>query len=435
MNWFVSITLVERLSSLFRRLVFLALFACFWCRQQGVAGADVSTPGQASTFPSEGKTELTKQAVTIATLPIGLEVTEKQEGIDVPKFYGGPTTYRAYFEGNKFYLRTTSLYPKVPKPRIHEDSFDGSLFYYGDLEAGANSYPSVLKKYIPGDATDQEQLTPIYFGYFAAAGMLSPQQISDLKGYTSLQIALSMTLNEDSGIKVALDGEKIRMTAEIPDRLVLNARSKNIEWEQRQFENTKTSPAFISKYIEQLKEMQRMPARRTVKYLIDPKRGYGIVEREDFTQDGRRIQQLETDEWKYYRDVDMWLPHHCVERYYSQRFALTDFSESPRLTVTYDVSKVAFQQQELAFNLEYKKQGSLIIDRSTPEAQRRPEHTVAYIVAANGSLLEETASSVMNEVHGRRTFLWILLVNILVIGCFLIRKITGKKSPDVISLK
>ena len=373
-------------------------------------------------LPPDVGEQLEKQAATMAAAH--LEFSEEQAGAGVESFYGGPTIYSAYFDANRFYLRTEMHYPGESKRRVHEDAFDGNIFYYGDPDRSDRTTPAILKKYMPGDATDSEQSTPIYFRYFEAAGFYPPQCIGDLAALHSIESLVLQYINLSESTKVEKEGGNLTVTVHIPDPLLVRAQAVNLEMRRKSLllatrngRDSGNEPEWVVKELSALKKMQSMVPKRTVRFVLDPKRGYGVVEREDLSAEGRRIVLVQAYKWRYYEDAGIWLPNRCVESYYTGRLALTEFYDRPHLTVTFQLNRVKFGHREnIPFALDYKKSGSLIVDRSTPEAQKEPGHEVVYTVAANGHLLRGSAIDVLNEMNRRRLApIWIGL-NVVIFG-------------------
>jgi hypothetical protein len=356
--------------------------------------------------------QLEKQAAAMAT--IHLEYSETQTGEDVPSYYGGTTTYSTYFDANRFYLRTIYLYNnRSGKHTIHEDAFDGTFFYYGDPERDFGP-PGILTKYLPSDITDPERSQSIYFRYFEAAGFYPPQSIADLNASSYIQSLVLHYIKESDSTTIEKKGENLYVTVYVPDPLIVRAQATDLEKQRETLRPLRNGTNWINKEIETLKEMKTLIPRRTVKFVLDSKHGYGVVERDDFTASGQKIVHVQSDKWKYYETADVWLPNRCIESYYTGRFAYTEFSDQPRLTVMFELNHVDFGPQTNAqFALNYDKPRSLIVDRTTPEAQENPDHKVTYTVAANGTLLRGVALNVLPEMNRARHWFWICVFLVL----------------------
>jgi hypothetical protein len=374
-------------------------------------GADQQNVGEAkdSILPAEVRAQYEKQANAMKVLH--LDFNETLSGPDVPNYYGGPTTYSVYLDGCNFLLRTLYLYRNNGgKSKMHEDAFDGRVFYYGDPNTNGHASP-ILKKCWPSDLSDPQRTIPIYFRYFKAAGFYAPERIADLAPYRGLEPLAIKYIEESSSAKVETAGQKLRLTVEIPDRLLIDARAVNLE-ERRQFLKKAylNGAQLAEKEIPALKTMQSMEPKRTVTLVLDAKYGYGVIEREEFTATGKRIVLVQSSEWKYYEPVGIWLPGRCVESYYTERFALTDFSDQPRSSVTFQLDEVQFSlPKDIKFALDYTTAGSMILDRTSLEARERPGHQVAYKVAADGTKLLQIAQSV-TPLQNKKTRMWRFLI-------------------------
>jgi hypothetical protein len=364
-------------------------------------------------LPPEVYTQLRKQVA--AMVRVHLQYRETQAGIDVPNYYGGPTSYSVYFDSGHFYLKIEYLYSNQKGKRtVHEDAFDGHVFYYGDPDRHFGP-PCIVTKYVPSDATDPERFTVIYgFEYLEAAGFYPPHTIADINVSPYIQSLVLHDVEESDSTSVKTEGGDLCITTQIPDSLVERARAINLEQERESLESLRNGPDWVSRQIETLKKMQGFPLKRTVTFVLDPKRGYGVVERTDFTGTGQEIVHVQCSEWKYYEPEGVWLPGKCVESYFTGRFEYTGFSDQPRLTVTYELNHADFEtHSDVQFALNYPQPRSLIVDRTTPDAIKSPDHKVTYTVAADGTLLRGVALTVLPEVSPGRRLFWMCVYLII----------------------
>ena len=88
-------------------------------------------------------------------------------------------------------------------------------------------------------------------------------------------------------------------------------------------------------------------------------------------------------------------------------------SDEPVRTNTTELKLAEFGRKKTEFALslksDYKKRGTVVIDRTVAESRARPDHEVVYTVAANGTLLHESTRNVMNRVN----YFWLILLGIL----------------------
>ena len=220
----------------------------------------------------------------------------------------------------------------------------------------------------------------------------------------------------------------MRVTFQVKDRWLAIARETDPERLRKNLEGTPNSPHFIAEQVANLERLQTMAPMRVVAFLLDPRHGYGVAEREEWTAAGQRIVRIQSEDWKYYESVGIWLPSRCVASYYAHPLTLSEFSDQPILTITHQLRLVEFGQKSIQFALDYKKAGSFIIDRTLPEALAAPDRRVIYTVAADGTLLRGIAVNVSRELNRRWFVFWFIVINVVVLGAFIIAKVrTARK--------
>ncbi len=103
--------------------------------------------------------------------------------------------------------------------------------------------------------------------------------------------------------------------------------------------------------------------------LLEPKHGYGIVEREEWNPAGQRIARLQSEDWRFYEGAGLWLPNRCVAFYYARpREFVSEFSEQPIHFVTNELKHVEFGEKDIPFTFEPAKSGEPIVGVATPKA-------------------------------------------------------------------
>lgn len=361
-----------------------------------------------------------------------LEYTETQSGDNIPSSYGGPTAYVAYIATNQFYVQSSYLYPSERGARtIHEDAFDGKFFYLGDPYDPVSNPVAVLQKYSPYDETDPNQSLPICFRYLESTGFLTPECISDLASFRAVESSVIHYLNYNNSTTIEKLDNHYHVTVKFADPLLLRARNIDLEQERKKWAGGPNSPQSIAKRLDSLKKMQSMEPTRTAEFVLDPEHGYAVVQRKDFNSLGQLIVHREMDQWKYYESKSIWLPHRCTKSYHTDRFTLQDFSEKPRLAIVLKLNKCEFgDKPNCAFALDYRRAGTVVIERTTPEAQSRPDHAVNYTISANGSLLKDSAKSALREIKSTQFLIWFIAINSAICGMFLIGKFRSPKTTN-----
>jgi hypothetical protein len=409
-------------------LIGSALFAALHSGE-GFAQNTAGREGKSSDLPPEVQAVLEKQAAALQS--ISFEVTETLAGSDVPEDYGGPSKFLSRATKNRFYIRSESLNTRnAGHKAIHEDSFDGTIFYAGDPNEDFKNRPQLLVKFRPGDTTDPgRQTQPIRFPYLQVAGYWTPQFVSDLEHGFSIRSLTLYSLDQGDSVRVETIGKRLRVSAQVPDPMVLWARS--IDLEQFRSLLAFNPPGDAKRQVDDINRIRNMPEKRSLVLTLDPQYGYGVVEQETYTQSGQRIERVEAEQWKYYADAGIWLPGRCTESFYMDRMRYADFSQNPRLVSISELNEIRFnapQNQQYALN--YTRAGSIIGDRTLPAAETDPQHQVGYIVAANGSLLRDVADDVLVDIKsgGRNRFFTILLMALMSVPIILTLRRRFKKT-------
>lgn len=366
---------------------------------------------QSGVVPAE--VEVALKQYSRAWEQICLECKEVKSGADVPDTYGGATKYFVAYNENRVYLRTEVKYRGQSQPSVHEDGFDGTNFFYGDLsERPGFANPSVLKKYLPGDSSDPESNTPIIFDYPELAGVSVARQIADCSGFNKPESLVSRLANESVSTHVVVGTEKkIIITFKVSDPLVKAAQGVDLEARRRDLETTTTAPEVISKHVDSQKRLKSIGPELKIVVTLDGNVGYGIIAREDFNAEGKKIRGAECKNWEFYSSKGVWLPKKCVQYRYYSRFEYDKVYNDPQIKVEYELGVVRFEADaNQIYNLEesepYRVPGTLIADRSTPAARENRSHQVNRFIGVDGRVLRIAAESELPEIVGRRKRFW-----------------------------
>ena len=393
-------------------------------------------PGsELSALPEDARGALQKFAAAMGTAY--LESEEALTGQDAPKYYGGPTKCYTFLDGKRFYLKTEVHYKDQAKPSVHEDSFDGTHFYYADLsDADEPSFNngSMLKKYLPSSLSDKERQTPLYFRYLSYVGVSVPEAISDSMTFESAGSQVLQLLDTSTRTSIRQIENWLHISVTVPDPVILRARKIDLEARKQELASTSTSPAFIESYIGKLKALSEMPPERLVNLVLDQKLGYGLVERKDYTYGGKLISTMDTDGWRQDPALGVWLPEECTIHYYTGRFDYAGFTDQPRLAVTATLTSLAGAPPgDIFFTLEdapaYSRPGTEIYDRASELAQANPNHQVNYFVGVDGERLRTSALRLDVDTGKPSSWflVWLIVLGILP-GLILVRLLLNRSS-------
>jgi carboxypeptidase Q len=307
---------------------------------------DVNGAATNTTWLSEVRLQWEKQS---AAMQAGyFEFTETTRGALTNWDYGVANTYRAYFDGNRFYRQE-----KAPGYESYDNevAFDGQTVWQRNRDA--------VRRCSLADAPGALPSRLVRWPYLDAAGIYAPQYISELEGFSSMQPLALHYLEQGKPTKVEAAGEKVRVTFRVADELA------NIQSRDPKKHLGDRPDATASK---RGAETAAKPA-RTVVMLLDAKHGYGIAEREEWNAGGQRIGHLRSEEWKFYESAGIWLPSRCVATYYARpRVFVAEYSEQSIHFVTNELKYVEFGKKDISFGFEQKKPDRRIFDRTSAAA-------------------------------------------------------------------
>ncbi len=339
----------------------------------------------------EVRDRLQKSATSVSRMFVKFEQTKSGSALGN---YWGPSTFSVNFDSGRFLsLRKDTVREKDGRitTSFHEDSFDGKYFYFGTPKIEAGDIPAVVVKYLVSDSTDPKWRSHLidipYMGY---AGFHVAQTIADLNT-TLIESLVLRSMRESVKTSIEKVDNRILVTTEIPDTAIIAMKGLDIEQERKNLESGKNSPEYIAQELQVIREIQSLEPRRVVKFLLDSRYNWGVVEREDYTLDGKLIVKVTASDWQFYDKADMWMPSHVTAVYYTYPSAPVKFTKDPLTTFSIHVKEINFAPpSDVAFQLDYRKPGSLVRDRSSPEARARTDREMSFRVSADGRTLQQS---------------------------------------------
>ncbi len=366
---------------------------------------------QTNTLPSSVEQSLRRVADAMGIVQFEYSVTRS--------FKNRPATatnsYDARFGGNRFFQRISCKLDNG-ESAVHEEAYDGELFYFGDPERPAGSRnPAFVTKYMATNKFDPDYYRTDLFGfpYLQMAGLFVPQRIADLNSkFLDSEVLHDVMIGDIQEVKPT--GDLLYISIVIPDRVLEGARHLDMDRERSDLEDQHLDRDTIERRLRRLEAMRSAPPKRLVKFTLDPSRQYGTVRREERTLKGDRISLLECSGWKLYTEKNLWLPTVCELQYYTGENTLFEFSDQPLQTVTTELTSVSFSNiAPSGFALDYKQPGTLIDDRTDPE---KP---VTYEIPAGSITLKNAAKGVMHDLGSNRASKWFWL-NIIIVTAIIV---------------
>lgn len=333
----------------------------------------------------------------------------------------GTLTNFAHFDLNHFSQRIEGMMESPGKngetlaPYLNESAYDGEFFWSGTPKM-AGAIPAALTKYLPTDTTDPQNsvIGFVSFPYLEAAGFYVPKSIGELKTFISVEPLVLHYIKDDHSPQIVNDGEHLRVLFRVTDPYLTANRRVDLTKARKILESQMLPPELIEKELSHLKFVQKQNPVRVVQVTLDPKLAYGIVDREDFTDDGKRILRIRSENWKHYPDVDLWLPQRCVTSYYLDPESRMELNRDQINSVSHELYSIEFNPKAKGnFSLDYRIPGALIKDRASEEARRSPTHQMAYFVSAHGTQLRQAATTLSDKLSRPKRVLWICIFLVL----------------------
>ncbi len=377
-------------------------------------------------LPLGARRRLEKLAAAMAVTRIEYRETAEDT---VKGTHLGSSSFSVYVEGNRFQQRIENAVRYVSAGRtnqvqgVNEQVFDGTIFYIGVPHRPKGfKPPAFLEKYLVNDTTDTtdqaQTLRPLFsFPYLDAAGLYAPRSVAELRTFSSFESLVLHYLNESDSTQVETVSDNLRVAVRVPDRFLTAARGVDFNEARKMLKSMELPSGEVAKETAALKKMQKLEPKRTVVFILNPKLGYGVVEREEFTSTGQKILRVQPDDWQYYQNLDVWLPRRCVAHYYLDPLWTTALSPGQANKGTCELTAIEFgAQQNIQFALDYKTPGTMVSDRTSAEARKSPYHKVMYFVPADGTLLRGAATDVLRERQDGRLALWFIVINCVILG-------------------
>ena len=386
----------------------------------GIAQSQPTAIGDERDLPPDIQVQLQKSADAMSS--VALEYSKSQEG-SVPSNYSGPVTYSARFDAGRFYQRRESPAQPEGKRRLHEDSFEDGVFYFGDPEIPVGDSPATLVKYLVADSADPERNSNLIdVPYLNSAGFYFSKSIAGLVDPRVDSLVLRY-LKESTRTEVEeTEGGKYVVTVTVSDPVIEAAKQVDLPEYKKHLEAGRNSPDEIAKEVAAMKSMQQMTPQRKIALTLDPKYGYGVTKREEWTAAGEQIVEVIADQWKHFENAGVWLPQKCTESYYTYPSGYSSFTRQPMLTYSLRLKHANFShQKDFKYALDYKRPGTLVVDRTTVDARQSPGHQVSYEVSADGSELRRSGKAAFQEIHGRtkNVWLWVNVAVVFIVACLL----------------
>jgi hypothetical protein len=362
-----------------------------------VANAIVQLPANArAALESQAK------AITDVSLEYRLHDTDNKSGTT--------NHYSEDFQGACFYQHLDFN----PKPGVIEFSFDGDFFYKGTF--GYEDEAPMLQKFKLSDSTETDFWRSIFgLPFLDLAGFYTPSRAADISVQSRVEPLPLFYLKTGKLTQALETNGNMYLSFEIPDPALTALRAIGLPQEEARGRRNSIGNAQASNRLERIKTALRMEPKREVTLVLGINYGYGMLEREERTFDGRLIARTETHDWKYYDSAGIWLPSRCDISWFTGETTLQGFADQPLHVITADLAKADFNQKrpKALFTLtpKYTQPGTIIADRSL----RSNKYSGTYTMGLDGILLGGVHKYYQPTAAHSRFILWFVIGNIVVI--------------------
>ena len=339
------------------------------------------------------------------------------------------TRYIEDYDGKRFHQRWLR-----GAEEKDDSAFDGRYYYSGNIGESVT-----LTKMDVLDETDPDRSIPSgRFPYLSRAGFHVPRSMEQMKGTPGISSLVLRHLEQGELKEVRKVQEIIEMDVVLPDPSVGSAKKTNLERKRRELEQTNRRirknnwnvPLIpVEERILALRKRQEAVPKRLVTFRLDPSRGYGLLGRVERRISGEKILEVETGEWKHFQEEDVWLPRVVMERDFENAFTGT-LREEVFSVHTCRLKQVRFEPRDgvhyrLEASPEYRRPGTRIVDRTTPEAKTNKNHQVNFTIARNGDRLEGFLDLAPAQRRSWGPLSWVVIVGAVLLGWYLYRMRRG----------
>lgn len=328
-----------------------------------------------------------------------------------------PTADLGYFYMNngRFFYTHSRTYPKRPNREAQaikeELSYDGTVFYMGKPNSNGQG---IIFKFLGDNVEDEEAKDEsVTCPYFEAAGFQLPRTPVEWRNSSIKSIPLVFSeLGEVVGIDVMESTVELRIN--IPEPAVINAKKVDLDQMAAQLKTGGAKTQDIQSLVDAYTALRSLKTHREVTFTLDITKGYAVTRRQDRTEGGKLIQDIECSDFVSTGDAKLWLPKQCIVRQYVKApDLLNDFTDEPDVT-TISLESLFFEPKaDVTFALDYGA-GTMVADRSSASAKESPKGQISHQTPA-------TDAQLLGAVESTRS-LWglvVLLVNVVAVAILL----------------
>jgi len=328
-----------------------------------LARASAASGATATTLPSEVRAALESHARQLDPITVGSTDVLTGEAPGQPRRERRTARHLTWQEGNLY------CYSKDGRGEggVSEFSFDGKLFYSGSGDGGlvTKTNPESSEPFVSAD-------------YFEMAGVSVPTTSRDLLARQASSMVLRR-MSEPGGALLSVDTvtveghELLRVRMHVPNEVReagLRTTKADVVRSVRTWSNKEED---INDEWKRILSIRAMPPVLVESFYLDPQLNYAVRKFERRYQDGTLLREYENSDFERLAGRDLWMPRKCLEH----RYIILDhkrgviISEKPVYTWTCEATLIVPGPiTGVSFALEYTKPGTLVTDRSNPNAEK-----------------------------------------------------------------
>lgn len=310
-----------------------------------------------------------------------------------------------YYEDGKLYVSGVSKFPKATgsKDVRSVKAFDGDVFYHG---SGAGDGSLILTKSLGENQENKNAKNfKLRFGYLEDAGYRLPETIAQWKE-ASIESDVTALGRIAEKVRIRNADATVELEFSIPEPAVEYAKDLDLDEYRKQF--AESDAVEMRQALDHIQNLRLKTMHRIVQISLDPEKRFAVTRRVEKTESGRLLFETTCDDFKYFRNKDIWLPYTCIKRQFlSLPMELSGFKEVPDVT-TVTLKEVFFDKRpDMEFAVAIPA-GTHLIDRST----KAGDDVNGYIVPTDNATLREVAGSAR-----KRSLLIVVNVIIVVVLC------------------
>ena len=328
-----------------------------------------------------------------------------------------PDKVVVWVEHGKFRVKTYQ-HPKRLNGDIHvyEESFDGKKYYTGEPNFSWDDVlpadMSIWDPFSNSISNSIDYLNMSLSSYLHYAGVHTPSDAPYMQNLPYFGSRLEHLLKKGESVSVDESDGNIIVKCEVPDYKILWSQKLDIKEERWSLSNSPMSKDDVDSIISAMEKDMKAVPKRKIEIHLDPDYGFAPVYMLDNSMDGRKTNEVRAEDWKHYKDYDIWLPGTVTSEsvydseMYRNIYRLKDLEFRFEDNVNYDL------REEY-----YDKPATRVTQHIADPEAKVPAVQVEYSVGTDGELTKKSPEAIIAEINRSKKFrLLILAIIVMTLG-------------------